>query len=409
MQHQDIVVSEDSTSIQNSLGLITINTMSLSDTQQELDGYVAERHLPKLTKPSKPKRHDILASSSSKVDYQIATHSQAQWPEPGPEPKIEPGPEPKIEPGPESELEPELEHELVHAQGQWPGPEQVQESEQRQEPEQASVGSAKLILDKLINNSQEQESGDLLMAVLGVKDNDYGNNAAADAITAVPADAAAPFGAVPDGTVPSATKADGAAILGSEGPELSAEDLERFSKMSLKEGDLCPACSQGTLVLRKNDKVQFLGCSCYPSCKMRYFTAASSPVSTLKILKSLCPKCQSPLAVKKGRYGLFVGCSNYPDCNYTHKETEQEQAISCPICSKGTLEKRKTYNGRIFYGCSHYPKCNFLLSGVPVLRTCKECGFPLSFKKKVKAGVALVCGNTLCSSRRKRKYELIEP
>ena len=403
MQHQDLVVSEDSTSIQNSLGLITINTMSLSETQQELDGYVAERHLPKLTKPAKPKRHDILASSSSKVDYKIATHSQAQWPEPGPEPKIEPGPDPKLEP------EPELELELEQAQEQCQGPEQVQESEQRQAPEQASVGSAKLILDKLINNSQEQESGDLLMAVLGVKDNDYGNNAAADAITAVPADAAAPFGAVPDGTVPSATKADGAAILGSEGPELSAEDLERFSKMSLKEGDLCPACSQGTLVLRKNDKVQFLGCSCYPSCKMRYFTAASSPVSTLKILKSLCPKCQSPLAVKKGRYGLFVGCSNYPDCNYTHKETEQEQAISCPICSKGTLEKRRTYNGRIFYGCSHYPKCNFLLSGVPVLRTCKECGFPLSFKKKVKAGVALVCGNTLCSSRRKRKYELIEP
>ena len=399
MQHQDLVVSEDSTSIQNSLGLITINTMSLSETQQELDGYVAERHLPKLTKPSKPKRHDILASSSSKVDYKIATHSQAQWPEPGPEPKIEPGPDPKLEPEPK----------LEQAQEQWPGSEQVQESEQRQEPEQASVGSANLILDKLINNSQEQENGDLLMAVLGVKDNDYGNNAAADAITAVPADAAAPFGAVPDGTVPSATKADGAAILGSEGPELSAEDLERFSKMSLKEGDLCPACSQGTLVLRKNDKVQFLGCSCYPSCKMRYFTAASSPVSTLKILKSLCPKCQSPLAVKKGRYGLFVGCSNYPDCNYTHKETEQEQAISCPICSKGTLEKRRTYNGRIFYGCSHYPKCNFLLSGVPVLRTCKECGFPLSFKKKVKAGVALVCGNTLCSSRRKRKYELIEP
>lgn len=395
MQHQDLVVSEDSTSIQNSLGLITINTMSLSETQQELDGYVAERHLPKLTKPSKQKRHDILASSSSKVDYKIATHSQAQWPEP------------KLEPEPE--LEPKL--ELEQAQGQRQDPEQAQEQEpeQRQEPEQASVGSAKLILDKLINNSQEQESGDLLMAVLGVKDNDYGNNAAADAITAVPADAAAPFGAVPDGTVPSALVADGAAILGSEGPELSAEDLERFSKMSLKEGDLCPACSQGTLVLRKNDKVQFLGCSCYPSCKMRYFTAASSPVSTLKILKSLCPKCQSPLAVKKGRYGLFVGCSNYPDCNYTHKETEQEQAISCPICSKGTLEKRRTYNGRIFYGCSHYPKCNFLLSGVPVLRTCKECGFPLSFKKKVKAGMALVCGNTLCSSRRKRKYELIEP
>lgn len=373
MQHQDLVVREDTTSIQNSLGLITINTMSLSETQQELDGYVAERHLPKLTKPSKPKRHEILDSSSSKVDYKIATNNQAQWPKP------ETDPEPEFEPEPKPESE----------------------------PEQASVGSAKLILDKLINNSQQQESGDLLMAVLGVKDNDYGNQVVAD--VAALSGATAPDSAAQEGTVPSATKADGAAILGSDGPELSAEDLERFSKMSLKEGDLCPACSQGTLVLRKNDKVQFLGCSCYPSCKMRYFTAASSPVSTLKILKSLCPKCQSPLAVKKGRYGLFVGCSNYPDCNYTHKETGQEQTISCPICSKGTLEKRRTYNGRIFYGCSHYPKCNFLLSGEPVLRTCKECGFPLSFKKKVKAGMALVCGNTLCASRRKRKYELIEP
>lgn len=401
MQHQDLVVSEDTTSIQNSLGLITINTMSLSDTQPELEGYVAERHLPKLTKPSKPKRHDILDSSSSKVDYKIATYSQAQWPKP--EPVL--AHEPVLE----------HEHEQAQSQGQWPYPEQAheqeteqeQEPEQRIEPEQASVGSAKLILDKLINNSQEQESDDLLMAVLGVKDNDYANQVVADA--AALSGATAQDSTAQEGTVPSANKADGTAILGSEGPELSAEDLERFSKMSLKEGDLCPACSQGTLVLRKNDKVQFLGCSCYPSCKMRYFTAASSPVSTLKILKSLCPKCQSPLAVKKGRYGLFVGCSNYPDCNYTHKETEQEQAISCPICSKGTLEKRRTYNGRIFYGCSHYPKCNFLLSGVPVLRTCKECGFPLSFKKKVKAGVALVCGNTLCSSRRKRKYELIEP
>ena len=192
-----------------------------------------------------------------------------------------------------------------------------------------------------------------------------------------------------------------------EGPELSAAELERYNRMLLKAGDPCPACGQGSLVLRQSGKVAFLGCSCFPRCKLRYFTRTLSPVHTLKLLTSLCPQCQAPLAVKKGRYGLFIGCSNYPNCTYSPKEAAPESAIACPICHKGVLRQRRSSSGKSFYACDSYPKCDFKMMGAPYVKTCPECGFSLRFKKKVKAGIALVCANPKCPSRKRRKYDLL--
>ena len=193
-----------------------------------------------------------------------------------------------------------------------------------------------------------------------------------------------------------------------EGPELSAAELERYNRMLLKVGDPCPACGHGTLVLRQSGKVAFLGCSCFPRCKLRYFTRTVSPVHTLKLLTSLCPQCGAPLAVKKGRYGLFIGCSDYPNCTYSPKEAAEENAVECPQCHQGVLRQRRSSSGKIFYGCECYPQCDFKLMGAPYVKTCPECGFPLRFKKKVKAGIALVCGNPKCPTRKKRKYDLLQ-
>ena len=30
-----------------------------------------------------------------------------------------------------------------------------------------------------------------------------------------------------------------------------------------------------------------------------------------------CPKCNSLLMAKKGKYGSFFGCTAYPECHYT--------------------------------------------------------------------------------------------
>lgn len=194
----------------------------------------------------------------------------------------------------------------------------------------------------------------------------------------------------------------------STGAELTAEEQARYSGMELKEGDRCPHCGQGTLLIRHTEHVDFLGCTCFPSCKIKVFLHRLNQVTTMQVLKSTCSQCGKPLAVKKGRYGLFIGCSNYPECTYVYKEQEEGlPSIVCPQCHKGQLEPRRAHSGRIFFGCNAYPKCKFILPGKPVLSPCPECGFSLRFQKKVKAGIAIMCGNPLCASRRKRKHEML--
>lgn len=34
------------------------------------------------------------------------------------------------------------------------------------------------------------------------------------------------------------------------------------------------------------------------------------------VLKNICPKCNSSMKLKKGKFGEFLGCSNYPNCIY---------------------------------------------------------------------------------------------
>ena len=277
--------------------------------------------------------------------------------------------------------------------------------------ESLASGSAVQILNKMIEVVEDEEasSSDETKIV-----HDNGQNLSAKAQQDTSLEDSIADGdkeAKPDLTIaePVAIIESGIADADNEAsyPELSAADQERYNKMLLKEGDPCPACGQGSLILRQNERVAFLGCSCFPKCKLRYYTARSNAVVTLKTLESTCPECGARLAVKKGRYGLFIGCSDYPQCTYTYKEDSVDEEISCPSCNKGQLERRRARSGRIFFGCNNYPSCEFILPGVPVASECKECGFPLKYKKKVKAGIALICGNPLCASRRRRKQEML--
>lgn len=280
-----------------------------------------------------------------------------------------------------------------------------------EDSESLASGSAVQILNKMIEVVEDEEasSSDETKIV-----HDNGQNLSADAQQDASLEDGIADGdkeAKPDLTIaePVALIESGIAEADNEAayPELSAADQERYNKMLLKEGDPCPACGQGSLILRQNERVAFLGCSCFPKCKLRYYTARSNAVVTLKTLESTCPECGARLAVKKGRYGLFIGCSYYPQCTYTYKEDSVDEEISCPSCNKGQLERRRARSGRIFFGCNNYPSCEFILPGVPVASECKECGFPIKYKKKVKAGIALICGNPLCASRRRRKQEML--
>ena len=73
----------------------------------------------------------------------------------------------------------------------------------------------------------------------------------------------------------------------------------------------------------------------------------------------VCPNCNSPLVIRKGKYGKFVACSNYPTCKYIKKEEKEVVEVgTCPECGNKIIEKR-TKKGKIFYGCSNYPTCKY--------------------------------------------------
>ncbi len=89
-----------------------------------------------------------------------------------------------------------------------------------------------------------------------------------------------------------------------------------------------------------------------------------------------CPKCQSPLARRKGKHGFFWSCTEYPDCNGMMvdsvgkpivKAQPETSDIDCPACSQGKLVRRKGKKS-YWWGCNHYPTCKqtfFDLKGKP--------------------------------------------
>ena len=94
-----------------------------------------------------------------------------------------------------------------------------------------------------------------------------------------------------------------------------------------------------------------------------------------------CPLCNSPLVVRKGKYGEFTACSNYPECKYIKKEEKKIVEIcDCPNCD-GKIVERKTKRGKIFYGCNNFPKCNTAFWDKPINERCPKCNSILLEKK----------------------------
>lgn len=77
-------------------------------------------------------------------------------------------------------------------------------------------------------------------------------------------------------------------------------------------------------------------------------------------LDEKCPKCDSPLLMRKGKFGTFKGCSNYPKCKYIEKvkvEKEPPKVMGkCEKCGADMVEKTSKWKSK-FTACSNYPKC----------------------------------------------------
>jgi len=162
----------------------------------------------------------------------------------------------------------------------------------------------------------------------------------------------------------------------------------------------CEKCGK-PMVAKWGRHGKFLACSGYPECRstrgLKETTDGSivpeEPITT----DEKCPKCDSPMQVRMGRYGRFLACTRYPECKSTKAIS---LGISCPLGCGGDVGARRARMGRVFYGCNKYPDCKFISWYKPVPRPCPLCAHPYLVEKVTKTlGPHIACPNKECDHK----------
>jgi DNA topoisomerase I len=160
--------------------------------------------------------------------------------------------------------------------------------------------------------------------------------------------------------------------------------------------EACENCGK-PMVVKRGRFGQFLACTGYPECKTtRKIITTKQGMTAAKpdqILDEKCPKCESNLVLKQGRFGEFTACSNYPTCKYVKQKST---GLVCPK-DGGDVVERKSRRGKVFFGCANYPDCDFVLWNRPVLEPCPQCGEKFLVEKITKRhGRQLMCHKEDC-------------
>ena len=148
-------------------------------------------------------------------------------------------------------------------------------------------------------------------------------------------------------------------------------------KIAIPTGEDCPKC-QSPLLLRKGRYGEFIACSNFPQCKYTKNTDGSE-IEGPEETDEVCEKCGAMMVIKNSKRGKFLACSAYPKCkNAKSLEPQKEIAVPCPECG-GKLQEREGKRGK-FFGCVNYPKCKFIANFEPVDKKCPECDYTMGIK-----------------------------
>jgi len=178
------------------------------------------------------------------------------------------------------------------------------------------------------------------------------------------------------------------------------ESVQRKDVTQEAIDEKCPECGK-PLSIRLGRNGRFIGCTDYPECSYTRNLNDDGTQSSAEpeiVEGRTCPKCESALVIKTGRYGKFIGCSGYPKCKHIEPiEKPLDTGVTCPKCNKDNILKRKSRNGKVFYSCSGYPKCDYALWNAPIKQTCPNCNWPiLAVKTTKKRGAEKVCPQKDC-------------
>jgi DNA topoisomerase-1 len=190
------------------------------------------------------------------------------------------------------------------------------------------------------------------------------------------------------------------------------ENVKRSDVTQEALDEACPKCGS-PLSIRLGRNGRFIGCTKYPECDYtRDLNPEGAEAAAPELVEGRnCPECGSTLEVKRGKYGKFIGCSAYPKCRYIEPlERPEDTGVTCPQCSKGTLQKKKSRRGKIFYSCSTYPTCDYAVWDEPRAESCPQCQWPiLTLKVTRSKGTEKVCPQKGCGYRAPLETDHAEP
>lgn len=127
----------------------------------------------------------------------------------------------------------------------------------------------------------------------------------------------------------------------------------------------CTQCN-APMILKKSTFGYFLGCSSYPKCKNVIDCEVIDDKIVIKNKDKTfapdsvkCPKCNSEMIIRTGRFGDYYSCASYPNCNGSRKKPYGKK---CPQCNNElfrTIFTKPPIIGAVLC-CTGYPKCNYI-------------------------------------------------
>ena len=148
--------------------------------------------------------------------------------------------------------------------------------------------------------------------------------------------------------------------------EQAAKAMPNIKVEGLPSDETCDKC-KASMIIKVGRFGMFLACSAYPDCKNTRELETTEPSQDEEAEN--CENCGKPMVVKRGRFGQFLACSGYPDCKTTRKIIETKQGLSaakpdqlleekCPKCESQLVIKQGRFGE--FTACSSYPTCKFV-------------------------------------------------
>lgn len=99
-------------------------------------------------------------------------------------------------------------------------------------------------------------------------------------------------------------------------------DISSNNVKVINERDLISTITSYTVEVLTNEEVkEYLNkvLSSMASIRQDIKSHIKNIKSTLEDKNKICPKCNSELVKRSGKYGEFLGCKSYPKCKYTYK------------------------------------------------------------------------------------------